>query len=264
MRLLVLAGLILWGCRESEFKGALTDDAVAKTQSEPASEPVCEEEWTAEPPTRGEPKVPGPPYPHLNEDSKCGLHDKLRKFRWQVWEYEQAIEVEKKYLDHWLEWERERAQITIDGATHAWRNNPDMFFHCGDWGGDWKKIPHRFRSMPHHPLDWQSELQKLISQYERLHPTPGVPAHLSFGNEELVRSHGGEAITSYLAELETIVEEIAKSERANGEELRQIERRVLEAIDGCSPDMTLSICPHPSISWNISDGYCFKSLQQHE
>jgi len=43
------------------------------------------EEWTAESPTLGKPKVPGPPYPYLEENSRRGLYDLLRKFRWAVW-----------------------------------------------------------------------------------------------------------------------------------------------------------------------------------
>ena len=262
MRLIVIAWLILWGCRadQNDFRGVRTEDAVPKKQSrianEPVDEPTNEEEWTVAPPARGKPKVPGPPFPYLNEDSKRGLFDKIRKFRWQVWEYEQAVIVEKEYLDHWLYWERVWSHSHAGLPSSAIRSDGTKI--CGDWGGDQKKVyAEAGTSWFAWLTSWVLLLQKLISQYETLHPTPGVPARLSFGNEALVRSKGGEATSSWLAKLETIVEEIAEIERSNGEGIRQLERRFLETIEGCSADMTLSICPHPAISWNIKGGICF-------
>ena len=146
MKPIVLVWLIMWGCdaTEDDFRSVRAEDAVAKTQNEPANEPptnelASKEEWTVAPPARGEPKVPGPPYLHLNEDSKRGLFDKIRKFRWQVWEYEQAVIVEKTYLDHWLYWEQtwshSRAGLPSSSNPHGGSGG----LVCGDWGGDQKK-----------------------------------------------------------------------------------------------------------------------------
>ena len=262
MRLLLLAGLILWGCSQGELKNTRSD-SVAKTQDEPPvgqadsqvdSQADCENEWTAEPPTRGEPKVLGPPYPHLSEDSRCGLFDKLRKFRWQVWEYEQAIMAEKKYLDLWIEWKDFWYESTFAGRKRIDDNSGPV---CGDWGEDWEKIyKESGRRWWSSPGFWAIKLQKVVTQYEDLHPTPGIVTSLSFGNDRLVRSYGGEAVSSWLAKLNTIVGEIAELERSNGEGIRQIERFMLRSIEGCEETWTLNVCPHPIILWNISDGFC--------
>ena len=92
------------------------------------------EEWTAEPPTLGKPKVPGPPYPYLEENSRRGLYDQLRKYRWMMWETERMLDriaaIELEWVENWEAWEargggiafaRELRRKANAGEPEAWR-----------------------------------------------------------------------------------------------------------------------------------------------
>ena len=250
IRTLLLAVLVSWGCADvaappKQFNNA-ADASADATEEEAATlvqAPEEQEEWTAEAPTLGKPKVPGPPYPHLNEDSRRGLFDTLRKLRWSVWEYEQAVRVERSYLHKWEVW---TGNLSLNSFSDQY------VMRCGHWGGDWTKISHRGQTWP---MGYEG-LIELITQYATLYPTADVRAVVSMWKEGLVRPDVGEAVSSWLAKLETVVEEIANLERGNRVYAAQIESNVLEIIDGCTADMTLNLCPHPTMSWNVNGGHC--------
>ena len=65
------------------------------------------DEWTAEPPTLGKPKVPGPPYPYLEAGGKKELFDRLRRYRWLAWEHEKTVDMEEAWIANWEKWEAE-------------------------------------------------------------------------------------------------------------------------------------------------------------
>jgi len=71
------------------------------------------EEWTAELPTYGKPKVPGPPYPYLEAGGKKELFDRLRRYRWLVWEQEQTIDLEEAWVVNWEQWEKEGHPVRL-------------------------------------------------------------------------------------------------------------------------------------------------------
>ena len=259
MRFLLLAILVSWACAEGaepprQFDTApnATADATgeeAATLVQAPDEQEEQEEWTAVPPKLGKPKVSGPPYPHLNEDSKRGLFDALRKLRWLVWEYEQAVRVETSYLQKWEGWAANWA--TSVSSTPGARSNI-MWTLCGHWGGDMAKVANQGNA-------WgrgSEGLIELITQYARLYPTVDVRATVSMWKEGLMRPDVGETASSWLAKLETVVEEIARIERGNRVVAARAESNVLEIIDNCTADMTLNLCPHPAMSWNINDGHC--------
>lgn len=66
-------------------------------------------EWTAEAPTLGKPKVPGPPYRYLNENSRRGIYDQLRKYRWLMWDAERMLDrraaIDLEWVENWEAWE---------------------------------------------------------------------------------------------------------------------------------------------------------------
>ena len=250
MRSLLLAVvLVSWACAEGVAPPRPLDTADATEEKAAtlvqAPEEQEQEEWTAAPPKLGKPKVSGPPYPHLNEDSRLGLFDALRKLRWLVWEYEQAVRVEQSYLRKWEVW---------IGNLSPKPTALDQFFvkRCGHWEGDWTKVLHEGQTWP---MGYEG-LIELITQYATLYPTADVRTVVSMWEEGLVRSDGGEAVSSWLTKLKTVVEEIANLERSNRIYAAQIESNVLEIIDGCTSDMTLNLCPHPIMSWNIDGGHC--------
>ena len=177
--------------------------------------PFNYDDWTADLPTRGQPKIPGPPYPYLNADGKKGIFDQLRKFRWDVWEYEQALTIEKEYLDKWLELERNISQETYDVFGSL------SFISNAVFCGNWETPPHRaINQFPALTPD-RDELEKLIAQYARLHPAAGTQTRLSFGNENLLLSDGGEVASRWLNKLKTVIVEITQLESSNRNGARQ-------------------------------------------
>ena len=62
------------------------------------------EEWTAEPPTHGKPKIPGAPFPYLEDEGKRGLFDRLRRLRWAVWEHELYVITKREWRRNWDDW----------------------------------------------------------------------------------------------------------------------------------------------------------------
>jgi len=62
------------------------------------------DEWTAALPTLGKPKIPGAPFPYLEDEDERGLYDRMRRLRWAVWEYERYVIVKEKWTDNWVRW----------------------------------------------------------------------------------------------------------------------------------------------------------------
>lgn len=223
-----------------------------EAEEEEASVPAASfsyDEWTAAPPARGMPKIPGPPFPYLNSGGKKGAFDQLRKFRWQMWEYEQAVTAERDYLNKWREWERNIPQSTLDRMGKIQKLNLNI---CGYWKRR-SEIPPRVTGFG---PDYE-ELERLIIKFKKYQNV--LSKDLSFKSTALVRSQGGEAASRWLNQLQTVVQDIKRLERSIGGTMaaRKIETDVLYAIDGCSDDMPLlNLCPHPFLYANLENQDC--------
>ena len=289
MRSLLLAVLVSWACAEgvapqqprpSAAPNATADATEEKTtnlvqapeeqqeeqeeeQEEQAEEPQEEQEqptpapakpfsydeWTAELPTRGMPKIPGPPFPYLNSGGKKGAFDQLRKYRWDVWEYEQAVMIERDYLNKWREWERNIPQSTLDRMEKIQQRNLNI---CGYWKSS-SEVPSPVNGFG---PDFE-ELKRLVIEFKK-YQGAYLKAY-SFGRLDLVRSHGGEAALRWHDQLATVVKEIIGLEKFidGTRAAEKISRDVLYAIDGCSDDMPLlNLCPHPFIYSNLWSSDC--------
>jgi len=275
MRSLLLAILVSWACAEgvaprqrdntgnaipaaTEEKTTNLVQAPEEQAEEPQEEqaeeemtsaPFSYEEWTAELPTRGMPKIPGPPFPSLNSGGKKGAFDQLRKYRWDVWEYEQAVMIERDYLNKWREWERNIPQSTLDRMEKIQQRNLNI---CGYWKSSSEVPPPVNGFGP----DFE-ELRRLVIEFKKYREA--YSKAYRFGSLDLVRSHGGEAALRWHDQLATVVKEIIGLEKFidGTRAAEKISRDVLYAIDGCSDDMPLlNLCPHPFIYSNLGSSDC--------
>ena len=129
MRSLLLAILVAWACaegvappRQTPPQNATASVQAPEEQSEEPQEEREEEqqeepqeeqeavkafsydEWIAEPPVLGEPKIPGPPFPHLEAGGKKEAFDHLRRLRWDTWLRERVVLAEEAWIENWEEW----------------------------------------------------------------------------------------------------------------------------------------------------------------
>ena len=139
-------------------------------------------EWTAEPPTLGKPKVPGPPYPYLEENSRRGLYDQLRKYRWLMWETERMLDriaaIELEWVENWEAWEARGGGIAfvreIRRKTDAGDNEPNNVI-CGRY---------RSRGSPYLRYPLRSDdrtLEKLARERKQLDATNPLWTVIGYG-----------------------------------------------------------------------------------
>ena len=238
---------------EEEETEEEAEEEAEEEEEEEASVPAASfsyDEWTAAPPARGMPKIPGPPFSYLNSGGKKGAFDQLRKYRWQVWEYEQAVTAERDYLNKWREWERNIPQSTLDHMGKIQKRNLNI---CGYWRSS-SEIPPRVTGFG---PDYE-ELERLIIKFKKYQNALSKDLSV-FKSAALVRAQGGEAASRWLNQLQTVVRDIKRLEKFIDGTMaaRKIERDVLYAIDGCSDDMPLlNLCPHPFLYANLNNSDC--------
>ena len=110
--------------REEEQEEEQEEQEESEEPEQPTPAPVkpfSYDEWTAEPPTHGEPKIPGPPYPHLEAGGKKELYDRIRRLRWYLWPEDRVVLLEEAWLKNWEEWEEDGHLATAAAQPDAAR-----------------------------------------------------------------------------------------------------------------------------------------------
>ena len=81
--------------------------------------PFSYDEWTAEPPTRGEPKIPGPPFKYVDAGGKKEIFDRIRRLRWAMLRYDMMLFAHEAWIIDWEEWIEEGGRASAVAQADA-------------------------------------------------------------------------------------------------------------------------------------------------
>ena len=249
MRSLLLAAILVsWACAEGVAPPRQFDqaaDASADTTGEEAATLVqapeeqeqeeqeeqakafSYEEWTAEPPTRGEPKIPGYPFPYLEAGGKKELYDRIRRLRWFVWLFERIVLAEEAWIENWEVW-------IEDGHLATAVAQPDAARFCRNDGP-----PARLRAND------QSLSDILDERSAAMHLVNTWGSHFTYSDEEtLLRSQINvleTGIATYFFKLIELRKNILQDRGAYSWRMKAVDEKIQKAY-GCEHSSTFNAC----------------------
>ena len=278
MRSLILAVLVLSGCAEGvapprqrdntenaipeetgkekttslvqapEVQAEQQEEQEEETTATPAK-PFSYDEWTAELPTLGRPKVPGPPFLYLEAGGKKEIFDRLRQLRWVAWAYERVVLLEEAWVINWQEWIEDghgvRVAARADAARLCVKGGQPYPLRTDDQS--LKEIIPRYGAA-------RSEWGELAQSYDG-----GFRVELS-KMERLIFAYGSGTEEAWLSKLSSLLDSLVeRRERTLGvrpgvaDGVAKIIAEKIHKAHGCSRDDPFNACwvPNLSISYYI-------------
>jgi len=230
------------GDREREEEQEEEQEEEEPEEPTPAPvKPFSYDKWTAEPPTRGEPKIPGPPFPHVEAEGKKGLYERIRRLRWDIWPMDRVLFSQEAWVKNWEEW-------IEDGHLATAVAQPDAVRFCYP-----EQPPGSLAQAPHIRLRANDPtLRKLLDEYRIAYPL--WHEHKNLPDEEINNIREEISIfdtgaANYFFKLVELRENINTKNRMYFNRANAVTRKIQQAY-GCSIRTHFNSCwlPYPGLT----------------